>query len=263
MITRIILILFLFSGFASYGQILNIESERQEADTSKRFIGSLELGLQVNNRSITEEDENTFLQLSLEANTGYQSKKHIYMMLNDFDYITFNNENSIRTGYNHFRANFLHLNPTSYESYGQVQYDLGRGLELRWLVGGGIRQRLYNEKWLKAYFGISAMYESEKWTFAGIEGARQRRIPKVSAYLSTNFTLSENASLGLVSYYQTGYDHVDEFYRHRFAADIELELKITKVINFITHFNYFYESDPIVPIRNYFYTLENGIEINF
>jgi hypothetical protein len=256
-------ILFVFSCNPVLAQILNIEKERQSADSTGRFFGSAEFTFELNNRSITENDQNNFLQLGVESNFGYASEEHVYLLINDFDYTSFSNESLIRTGYIHGRINWLWQNPLSFETFGQLQFDLGRGLDSRWLAGGGLRKRLIKSEKVTLNFGLGAMYEREEWQDPLTEMVVELALLKSTNYLAWNWKISDDALLSLNGYFQTGYDGEAEVFRNRYASEVVLSFKLSRFIIFTTDFNFFYEDKPVVPIRKYFYTLENGVKFSF
>lgn len=248
-----------------WSQILNVEKSRPKVDSANYFLGNIGIDFNINNRSITDEGKTTtFIGLTASSDIGYISEHHAFLFLSQFQYNAITNEPINSTGFGHFRINFLRKQKLSYETFTQLQYDQGRGMEVRWLGGGGIRYRFYNNDNSNLYIGIGVMYEREVWQFPGNEEIiRDINIWKSSNYISHRIKLSESATFNLITYYQTGYDFTSEFFRHRISADINLLVKIFGHLSLKTTLNGTYENRPIVPITKLVYSVINGFQWSF
>lgn len=264
-----LLLLFLLATLPVFGQILNVEQNRKTADTTHFWSGELNFNLLIHNNSATTEEPVRFIGIGTGANVAYTSGHHRYLLINQLDYSAITGNAFISTGYSHFRANFLWRRPLSYELFAQAQYDIGRGLESRYLSGGGIRYTFVKEKKVMAALGIGAMYERERWQVpveGGVpEGAEQEvittRFPKSSSYLSLRWEVNKMVDLNTIVYYQTGYDNSIDGFRNRFSGDASLNVKLGTHLVFFTRFNGAYDNRPVVPIVNFVYSLENGLKV--
>ncbi len=258
-------VVFFFFSFSARSQILNVEESRLNSDSVNQFYGTLKFTFQLHNRSATSSDKIQYTGLSLASKLGYQSELHNYMLISDIKYNSITGQPFIRTGYSHFRVNLLRENPFSYEGFTQVQFDLGRGLNLRWLGGGGLRIQLIDNDQQSLYFGPGVMLETERWEMPDSEtgGVVEKRLIKSTNYLSFSREFSNTASFNIITYYQTGYDREAETWRQRFSIDTGLKFRISNKISFVADFIWAYEARPIIPILNYLYSLENGVIIEF
>ena len=257
---KLFLLAVLLFSYQIQAQILNVEEARADDDTLKNFTGGLTFNFIVNNRSAARDQQVQYVGLELNSDLAYFSKKNIYMLLSNLEYNSVTGEPIIRTGYSHFRINFMRKRDISWETFGQIQFDLGRGLNFRSLAGAGLRFSLVDKKKIDLYAGTGVMYEHENWDHPGIEDFNvKRNMWKSTNYLSTGYHISESADLNFITYYQVGYDQVSEVFRHRVSLDTELVFRISKVMAF----TWAYENRPVVPIVKYLYVLENGIKINF
>jgi hypothetical protein len=246
-------------------QILNVEKQRLSGDSVNYFLGNITAAFSANNLSINDEGETvSFVGLNANSDFGYISEHHSFMLLSDFNYAATSDDPINSTGYGHFRINFLRDRDLSYEAFTQLQYDQGRGMEVRWLAGGGIRLHLLKKKDVGIYAGIGAMYENEVWETPGAEERTVTlRLWKSSNYLSSRIRFNEHVNLNLIAYYQTGYDFDREFFRHRVSSDLNLLVGITEVLSLTTSVFAGYENRPVVPITKFIYSVSNGIQLSF
>lgn len=244
-------------------QILNVEKGRQEADTVNQFVGELALDFTINNRSATADDENRLIGLIFNSDLAYISQKHLYLLFSNLNFIYATDDPVIRTGYTHFRTTFLYKKPVSYELFTQLQFDLGRGLQIRQLAGGGFRFNLVDEGGLDLHFGIGGMWERETWQFPESEAETTLVLLKSSNYLTISQSFSETTTWGTTLYFQTGFDDGIDAWRHRLSIDTSLEFNLSDVLTFAVSFAGAYENEPVVPILKYMYFLQNGIKFSF
>jgi len=263
MIKKTFLYFILFIPIIVHGQILNVEKGRQEADSVNQFLGNLEFQFTLNNRSATDEDENRLIGFVFNSDLGYISQKHLYLLFSNLNFIYATNDPVIRTGYTHFRSTFLYKKPVSYELFTQLQFDLGRGLQIRQLAGGGFRFNLVDNKKTNLHLGIGGMWERETWKYPGSEEETTLVLLKSSNYMTVSKIFSKTTTWGNTIYFQTGYDDGIDDWRHRMSIDTSLEFNLTDVLTFSVSFNGAYENEPVVPILKYMYVLQNGIKFSF
>lgn len=258
-------LLLLFICYPAEAQILNVEKSRTKIDSANYFLGNVGISFNTNNRSINDKGETiVFIGLAADSDVAYISKLHSFLLLTQFQYNATTDAPINSTGYGHFRINFLRKQKLSYETFTQLQYDQGRGMKSRWLGGGGIRYRFYAHENSSLYAGIGAMYEREVWEYPVLEDiSRSINIWKSTNYLSSRIKVSENADFNIISYYQTGYDFEQDFFRHRISADANLLINLTSKLAFRATAGFAYENRPIVPVSKLVYSVLNGIQVSF
>lgn len=257
------LLILLCIAAPGWTQILNVEKSRQKADSINQFVGALALDFTINNRSATASDENRLIGLIFNSNLGYISKINKYLLFSNLNFIYATGDPVIRTGYTHFRTTLLYKKPVSYELFSQLQFDLGRGLQIRQLAGGNFRFNLINTKKMDLHLGIGAMWERENWKFPNSEEEVALALIKSSNYVTVNNSFNDNVSWGSTLYFQTGYDDGIDAWRHRISLDTSLNFAITETLTFAVSFSGAYENEPVVPILKYVYFLQNGIKFSF
>ena len=262
--------LFLLLASVSYSQILNVEKTRIKGDSANYFLGSVGVDFNINNRNLDEEGQSSyFIGLTTNADVGYLSQHHSFFLLSQFQYNATSEQAINSTGYGHFRTTFVRQRPLSYEAFAQLQYDQGRGMVIRGLIGGGLRFRIYEEERSDLYVGVGAMREREVWEVPindefGIQGSTVSiNLWKSTNYLTTHVTLNSHLSFNAIVYFQTGYDPQADFFRHRTSLDANLLMNITSRLAFRTTASFTYENRPIVPIAKFVYTVTNGIQVSF
>jgi len=260
-----ILVLVVGSFSAACCQILNVEKVRLSGDSANYFLGSMGLSFNTNNRSINDDGETvSFIGLSANSDFAYISEKHSYLLISEFYYNATSDDPINSSGYGHFRTNFLRKQSVSYELFSQLQYDQGRGMQNRWLAGGGLRFRLKKTEKNSFYAGVGAMYEHEQWNYPGPrEDHEQLNIWKSSNYISGRFQVNDHIHLNIISYYQTGYDPEAEYFRHRISGDLNLLVNVTSKLSLNTAVFAGYENRPVVPINKLVYSVTNGIILSF
>ena len=264
-------LLFLASGCHRAGaQILNVEKTRIKGDSANYFVGNVGVNFSINNRNLSDTGEGIyFIGLVATSDVGYLAQHTSYFLLSQFQYNATSEQDINSTGYGHFRTTFRRKQPLSYETFAQLQYDQGRGMVLRGLIGGNIRLRIYEAERSNLYVGIGAMREREDWEVPsslvtdGTSTVRSINIWKSTNYLVTNVSLNEFISFNAIAYFQTGYDPQAEFFRHRLSLDTNVLVKVTARLALSTYAGFTYENHPIVPITKLVYSVTNGIQLSF
>ncbi len=258
--------LLLLTTYTAHSQILNVERSRKaEQDTTRRWLGRIDLNFLLHNRSATAENPIKYTSLSSSADIAYFGQTNRYMLLNQITYGAVTGNAFIRTGYSHFRANWWWRNNLSGESFGQIQYDLGRGLQSRRLAGSGGRLILSDTEKARVAIGVGLMYEEERWRIPNSEpeAITKKNLVKATNYASVAWTISPQANFNGIVYYQTGPDREDDLWRNRLSLDTNISFGLTEKLVFLTTFTAAYDAQPIVPIPNWTYSLLNGFRFNF
>jgi len=253
------ILLTLFIAQIVSAQILTVDRPSITVDSSEFFLGSIDFSYNINNQKNT-----VYKGLLSKADLMYVSDQHEYIFINQFRYYSSTGSPFISTGYSHFRINFLRRKKLSYESFVQLQYDKGRNMPFRFLVGSGIRYEILARSKNRMHYGIGLMYERERWkSLDESETLITPEFIKVSSYISTNTNLNEYIRLVFVGYYQSGYDENIEQLRNRINVSASLVVKINSFLSLTTNVNYQYEDQPIIPINNVIYSVTNGLLLNF
>ncbi len=262
----ILILLFIFLAGSTSAQILQVNKNNLNADSSKFWLGAFTFNFDLNNRSVSSDNENAFIGLTATADLVYVADKNAYILINKINYFTSSDENGafISTGYAHFRINWLRKKRLSYENYAQTQYDRGRNMPQRILIGGGIRYRLVDDEKKKLIVGTGAMFERERWKEPENEtNIIEKNLWKNSSYINGYIFITDDLKLDVITYYQGGYDAAANKFRNRINGDIILSFSINKRLAFNAEFAGQFEDSPIIPINKFIYSIKNGIRWRF
>lgn len=217
----------------------------------------------MNNRSTTPEKDVMFVGTTAYADLVYVADKNAYILINNINYFKSTGGPLISNGYAHFRTNFLRKNKLSFEAFTQVQYDEGRKMTSRFLVGAGVRYLMIKSRKSRIHVGSGAMQEQEVWRPFDEDQDIEKNMLKLTSYLGGTVFFSDEVKFHIMAYYQTGYDTDDSVYRHRLSGDTKLSIGLTDRLDFTVSFNFQYEDKPIIPINGFVYSLNNGLKWSF
>lgn len=163
---------------------------------------------------------------------------------------------------------FAHLRLTQWfgtlgagELFGQLENDRFTLLQLRSLIGSGIRLRLAETGQVSAFLGSAAMYEIEDLDADKVTVHPSRsRVVRWSNYLSFSWKISESASFSTTVYAQP---QVDAFSDVRLLQDAALNFDITESVSFRVVFRQRFDNRPPDDIERHDAFVENGIRVRF
>jgi len=254
-------LLFILSAQSALSQILNVESVRKSANTDKDLIGNLDFKFSTNNRNSTPDSSSVFTQFGVRSNISLLKDITAYSLIGDITYNSLAGNAFISAGYVHYRNHFYYKSRFSMEQYNQWQYDAGRGLANRWLTGVGGRFELLDTGKFALAIGSGIMLEYEAWD--GEAGRVEKLLPKSSNYIAFTGKFNEAVSFNFTNYYQVGYDGADDLYRQRFSTDFSISVKFTEKLLFTTSFTSTYDAQPIIPLREFLFSVDNGLRLKF
>ncbi|MEQ9052900.1 MAG: hypothetical protein RLP11_21460 [Marinoscillum sp.] len=245
-------------------QILKVNKGSINSDSSGYFMGSTSVDFNLNNKSATAEQSITYTGLEADADLVYVGQRHAYILINQLNYFKSTGGPLISTGYAHFRTNFLRKQPLSYELFTQVQYDGGRKMPLRYLLGGNLRIKVAATTSSRLFVGIGMMYEKENWKMLTDESQIiHKDLLKSTNYISYKQAFNEHVNINVMAYYQGGYDRDAKVFRSRISGEAVLNVKLTNLLTFNTSFAAQYEDHPIIAINKLVYSLTNGFKFSF
>lgn len=231
-------IAFLFISFSSaaFAQV-NTERYRREYDEPGFGMrNTTSIDFSSGNTNEFEVGE----QLRLDWNNPIQD----YYAVIEYDFKRANKQKTKNKGFIHLRS-IRQLNKDMFmaEAFTQLEFDQFLQLQSRFLLGMGVRSDLVQlfsdsslNKPLKLFVGIGVMHEDEHYTTD----------PQIidSHYRSTNYislamSLSEQAQLGIVTYYQPALEDFKDF---RFSADMNLTVDVLKNLALSLKIRYLHRS---------------------
>lgn len=223
-------IIFLFFGFTSQAQLVNIEAKRMHTD-STRFVLKSDLLF-----NYTDNNEEFVLQLDSNISTQFKSKdlNKIYFLVLNYSLVRTDEKDIKNSWFFHARHNRKLSELVRLEAFIQDQNNAQLTIIRRTLVGAGLRFKLISTEKSKAYFGNSYMYEVEKLNAMDQRFYNHRN----SSYISLNHSFTKiNLDFIATVYFQPLYRDISN---HRILGQIKAEIPLTDHISLSALYNYFF-----------------------
>lgn len=261
---KIWVILFLLLFFQeSHGQIINIDKfDTTEYSRVPKWDGDISSGLEIDKQKSTLYDATTLLDISLQ-------KYHELFIFSASNRFTYDGEQDhLNTGYLHFRWRHMYKDPPHIESYIQYNWDEVIGLKHRMVSGTNVRYSLWHKSMSDITFATGIMYETELWGYNAVDSLRIPSNPidartiniKNNNYVKWEGRVSEGSNVTVAVFYQSKFNH---FLKPRISGNINFDTKISNHFSLGIKFTGTYDSKPVVPIFNFYYSISNNLIYNF
>lgn len=265
---KLLLTLLLLFPIICHAQVVNTEKLRLEKGGKRGFAGeaNLDLGLARNRAGQT-------VRLGASARLELLRGNHRWMLLGAYNLTQFNNvdepgsapKNFAKNGFGHLRYNYTINRLLTWEAFTQAQYDKIQQIDLRLLVGTGPRLKLLRKDSAQLYFGALYMFEHEESRneFEDPEPYTEHLIlddHRLSTYLSAGIQPTSYLAINHVTYFQPNLSNFSDF---RIASETSISVRITNRLSLRTYFQLIYDTEPLVPVPNAMYVLNNGFSIAF
>lgn len=237
-----------------YAQLVNIESQRIQSD-SIRFVLMGEINYATQNL-----DDHKFSVFNTAITSQIKSKsfKNYFLLIATTEIAKTDQEDLNNAAFFHVRFNKKINNYLKFEALSQFQTNKLMGIDARYLVGFGLRDKLLAKNNLKIYAGSLYIFEIEKTT---IEANKASQISRLSFYLSTNFQLPNHiGEFSSVSYYQPNLHQFSDF---RLSNQSSLSFRLGPKLAFKNNFNIYYDAFPPPEIAKLNWNFSNGLSITF
>ena len=244
---RLLMLFLSISSFSLLAQIVNIENLRQEKD-SIGWSGHAQIQFSV------QKNQNRILELSNELRIQYKGKKSLWFFINDLNFKEINGDDIVNNNLQHLRFSHTLSQKISFESFFQSQADRISEIELRILLGAGLRFNLYDSEKSKFFLGTTLMFEHENSTdelFGDIKNDIRN-----STYFSFKLKLNENINIVSSNYYQPKLEDFSDF---RILSETLLLFKVVKNLKFTTSFTYLFDAAPATNVVEEQFKLSNGL----
>jgi hypothetical protein len=237
-----------------HAQLVNIESQRIQSD-SIRFVLMGEINYATQNL-----DDHKFSVFNTAITSQIKSKsfKNYFLLIATTEIAKTDQEDLNNAAFFHVRFNKKINNYLKFEALSQFQTNKLMGIDARYLVGFGLRDKLLAKNNLKIYAGSLYIFEIEKTT---IEANKASQISRLSFYLSTNFQLPNHiGEFSSVSYYQPNLHQFSDF---RLSNQSSLSFRLGPKLAFKNNFNIYYDAFPPPEIAKLNWNFSNGLSITF
>ena len=243
----------------TYSQMLFSENMTMDIDSTKTIQGSLQPVL-----DFKTEKENV-LTLKNIANLNLLIKhKRVVNLINNLEFSTYGKKVTVSGGYVHVEYRYLLSRAFEIYPYAESQWAESRGMKYKISTGLQSRYRLVNKEKFLMFAAIGLFYEFEKWEDPSPAPARLHaysRSIKTHLSVSCKYHLGDHWELTTTAIHQTKPDSY--FKAARFGGAVDLKYNITPKIGINGAYRLIYDTDPIVPIRKTYTTVEAGLNIAF
>ena len=234
-------------------QIVNIEERRiTGTNDSTYWYGSLRLGINIS------KVKDQVLQFNSTGHVQYKKGNALTLLLLDGKFLRAGNTDFSESAFAHLRSNYKLTGQIVTETYLQAQYNKLLLIELRALVGAGLRFRLLKSEdgEQRIYSGLAYLYERNQF----LEGIPDRNWHRLSSYISFTFRPWEGIKLVNTTYYQPA---ISSFKNYRLATECRLDTPLGKRLTFFTDFTL--STDQSLPINapTTTYSWLNGLAFKF
>lgn len=229
--TVMLCIFTLLSVFKGYGQVVDIERERN-TDDSKALSGEVDIkGTYLDNVEV-------IYTFSLGGNIQYTSGQNVFLSIADIKITKSESVDFQDAAFLHFRYNRIITNLITLEAFTQIQDDKISKLKYRFLTGAGVRFTLTKDSKFRAFAGVLPMYEFEEIDDAS---STINKAVRISQYLNMSLELSENSSVYTTTYFQPVWDGWSDARLHN---ETKLEFDITDKLNFNVTNTFSWDAEP-------------------
>ena len=246
-----LIILIILLPLIAYSQV-NIESIRNK-NTKEGFYGNIKGGIQVQKGNVDIQRYDSLADLHFKKNIhhillrasfskGYQSEKKF--------------QNS---AFSHFRYTTMLHKFLGYEIFTQTEFDEFKSLELRQLLGFGIRLEHYFEKYVTIASGFGMMNDYEQTL-----SKQTSRDARINSYFTIKSKQNKkvNSLFSAVIYYQPLlFNHKD--YRINLEANVKTNLIAFLNISIENSINFLYDTRPPEDILTNDFVLKTSLVYNW
>lgn len=255
---QFLLLFCLFLTFSGYTQIVNIEDRRSEVGDTVLWLGNMNFGF-----NLVQNGDAVFT-FHGSVNAQYLHHRHLLLSFTQFNLVRVDAQDFVNDGFQHFRYNYRLNDRLTWEAFTQAQYNEKIKLQLRGLLGTGLRLALLPLKHKhRAYLGSLYMYEyneENETDELDTPFVVYRRDHRLSNYIACRFELGDNIVLANTSYYQP---LINNFADLRLSSQTAFQIGITEKLRFNTTFTILYDSRVPTEVNNTIYSWKNGIRWEF
>ncbi|HET7116160.1 MAG TPA: DUF481 domain-containing protein [Hanamia sp.] len=243
-------LIFCFIAIISQAQIVNVESQRIQSD-STGWLGNFGMSFKLDKNKVQ------VLNLNTNAQIEYKTHRNLYLLLINYDFLQGASQTLQNNLFFHLRYNYKMSNLLRMEAFTQVQHNSLSGIQSRWLIGAGPRFKISGTKKLSLYAAAIVMYADEHELTNPVTLHKNIRN---SSYASASWRPDDRAEITSTLFYQPLFKDFSDF---RVLHELKIKFQFTKKFSFFTIWSILYDSKPATDVPNTIYSLKNGIEYEF
>ena len=239
-------------------QIISIDKTDTLSYSHKaKWEGNISEGIEI------DKQNTTLFDASNSADFSVSKWKNLFIFSGSERFTFTSSQDFLNTGYLHLRWRYKYKNKVHTEAYAQYQWDDKIGMKYRCVGGGNIRYNILHKTKSDLVIGTGLLFESEKWNYDGIDTNKIHitgpaiYVEKVksSSYIKWEGSLSSTTNLSTAMFYQGSFDN---YFQPRISGTINLDAAISSHLGFGFKIYCMYDSNPIVPITNFYWSFSNS-----
>ena len=256
-------ILLLLNAFLATAQIINIDKIDTSAYQKKAiWNGIIASGLEV------DKEKSTLFDGTSNADISLQKYKEL-LIFSAADRFTYDGQTSfLNTGFAHIRWRHDYKAQLHTESFIQYQWDANRGMIHRYLGGINLRYNFWHRQEWEMTFATGAFYEDELWDYRAVDSSKippnpvPQRSQKVrsNTYIKWEGAPTKTSNISIIVFYQAPFN---DFLKPRISMNVNFTVDVSKHFSLGLTYAGLYDSKPVVPITNFYYSLANSLVYKF
>ncbi|MFN3529092.1 MAG: hypothetical protein ACK417_04125 [Bacteroidia bacterium] len=254
---------FCLISFGTNAQILNAEAFQSQNEPTEKWRGQTAFGLNLDKQA------SLIYSAFTDVDVSYRIRNKSLLSASRMRVTGNGEELLLNGGFFHFRLRDNTGKNQLLEHYTQYQWDGIRGLKNRYILGSNIRQRVQHDSLGSLYAGFGVFYEFEQWGYAAVPAKRRpdltedifKNLIKFNLYVRFFRKIAPNLRFSTVFYYQARPEYF--FAEHRLAGNFELIFQVSKNFEFRLNYDGIYDTAPVVPIDEFYFTLSNRFVFRF
>jgi hypothetical protein len=239
-------------------QILNIDKTDTSAYVHKGKVSlNLNSGLEIDKQKTNLYDATNTLEIM------WQQYKELFIVAGSYRFTYNGPDDILNAGYIHLRYRHNYKNKIQPEIFFQYNWDSERGIIYRMLAGANIRYNFWRGDRFDFNAGLGLMHETEKWNYNGVDSLKipVNAVPvtvnyvKINSYLRLDWKPNGNNDITFNIFLQTRPDRFEP----RIAPHAQWDIKAGKHLGFSISFTSLYDTAPVVPIDNFYYSISYSL----
>ena len=239
-------------------QILNID----KIDTSS-YVHKAKISLNINSGLEVDKQKTNLYDATNTLEMMWQQYKELFIVAGSYRFTSNGPDNILNAGYIHVRYRHDYKNKIQPEVFFQYNWDSDRGIIYRILGGANVRYNLFRGDRFDFNAGLGLMHESEKWNYNGVDSSKipVNTMPvteshwKINSYLRLDWKPNGNNDITFNIFLQTRPDRFEP----RIAPSAQWDIKAGRHVGFSISISTLYDSAPVVPIDNFYYSMSYSL----
>jgi hypothetical protein len=245
-----------------YAQVLVIDREFSVDSLSKNYIlsGTFSFNSDKQKNNMTEFNSNFEYDRIFSNNYVFISSIKNDLTSNGANFIQ--NEGSTQLLYrDNDKRKF------SPEIFLQYQWNGAWGMENRFLQGVNLRERWLEKSGFDFITATGIFREVERWNWNGVSenliptdaAVIEKDLFRFNTYIKSGIQIAKNIDFSAITFLQFPLN--EDFVKPRWFWDCNLNFYMSRNLNFQIHYDHMYDTNRVVPISNYYYSISTGIQI--